>query len=208
VFPPHADPDGPCLLASLLVAEPWRRALPWPDGFAGGVAHRLDISTSGAVAVADSLDELAELRAWFAGKQLRKTYRLLAAREVPWDDNRCDLPIAHDRRRKSRMVVKRGRSTPHRGRWLEAHTELRRLSGRLWEARMHTGVMHQIRVHCAFLGLPLLGDRRYGGGPTPPTAPAGVTFFLHHVGFTGPGGARTAEVPLPAWATPEGAATV
>jgi 23S rRNA-/tRNA-specific pseudouridylate synthase len=190
-------------VARLLAEEPWRAEVPWPAGFDAGVAHRLDISTSGAVAVAGDLDELAELRAWFSRRELVKTYRLLAAREVPWDTHRCDRPLAHDRRHKGRMVVKRGERTPHRGRWLPADTELRRVAGRLWEARMRTGVMHQIRVHCAFLGLPLVGDRRYGGGATPDDAPDGLTFFLHHVGFVGPGGVRTAEVPLPDWASPD-----
>ena len=60
--------------------------------------------------------------------------------------------------------------------------------------------MHQIRIHCAFVGLPLLGDRVYGGGKTPTDAPEGVTFFLHHVGFQGEGVA-TSPVPSPSWAS-------
>jgi 23S rRNA-/tRNA-specific pseudouridylate synthase len=58
---------------------------------------------------------------------------------------------------------------------------------------MSTGVMHQIRVHAAFLGVPLAGDARYGGGRTDDG------FHLHHVGFTGPG-LRTEDVPCPTWA--------
>lgn len=198
VLPPHADPEGDCLLARLLQAEPWRRAHRWPRGFQGGIAHRLDLSTSGAVWVADDPDELARLRELFAARALLKTYRFLAARDVPWDENTCDRAIAHDRRHKGRMVVQRGASTPHRGRWLEASTSFRRVRATLWEATMRTGVMHQIRVHAAFVGLPLLGDRRYGGGPTPDDAPAGVTFFLHHVGLRGPG-VQTDPVPDPPW---------
>ena len=56
---------------------------------------------------------------------------------------------------------------------------------------MRTGVMHQIRVHAAFLGLALAGDRLYGGGPG--------GFRLHHVGLSG-GRWSTSSVPLPAWA--------
>src|SRR5690606_11456797 len=58
VFPPHADPAGDCLLARLLAEEPWRAALPWPAGFDGGIAHRLDVSTSGAVLAASDPDAL------------------------------------------------------------------------------------------------------------------------------------------------------
>lgn len=199
VFPPHADPRGDCLLARLLAEEPWRADVPWPDGFAGGLAHRLDVSTSGAVLVAGDPDELARLRGWFGEHRLVKTYRLLAAKDVPWDENVCDRPIAHDRRHKGRMVVQRGPSTPHRGRWYPAVTRFRRIEGPLFEATMQTGVMHQIRVHAAFVGIPLRGDHRYGGGPTPDDAPPGVRFHLHHVGVEGPG-FRSAPVPLPAWA--------
>ncbi|MCB9683997.1 MAG: RNA pseudouridine synthase [Alphaproteobacteria bacterium] len=200
VFPPHDDAGGDCVLARLLAEEPGRAELPWPAGFEGGLAHRLDTSTSGALAVADDLAELEALRDRFARKALLKTYVLRAARDVPWDEHVVEVALAHDRRRKGRMVAQRGASTAHRGRWIPARTELTRIAGDLWRAEMRTGVMHQIRLHCAFVGLPLLGDRLYGGGPTPPDAPPGVTFFLHHVGLQGEGIA-TSPVPAPSWAS-------
>ena len=201
VFPPHADPDGDCVVARLLAAEPERSGGPWPEGFAAGVAHRLDVGTSGALAVADDLAELRALRAAFAGKLLVKRYLFLTRKRVPWAEGGCDQPIAHDRRRKRRMVVRRGASTPHRGRWLPAETRFRRMGvareGTLWEATMSTGVMHQIRVHAAFVGLALAGDPIYGGGPP---VGGGAPFALHHVGFVG-GGFATEPVPAPDWAT-------
>lgn len=200
MFPPHADPAGDCVLRRLLVDAPWRAEIAWPEGFAGGICHRLDTSTSGAVLVADEVAELAELRRAFGAGEVAKTYRLRVARAPVWWENACDRPIAHDKRHARRMIVQRGRDTPHRGRWLEAHTRLLRLEGDLLEAVITTGVMHQIRVHAAFLGVPLLGDRLYGGGPTPAGAPDGVEFFLHHVGMEGPGW-RTAAIGLPGWAT-------
>lgn len=197
VFPPHADPDGDCVWARLVADEPWRRDVPWPDGFAGGLAHRLDVSTSGAVAVAADLDELAALRDHFATHRLDKRYVLWSAKAPRWDSHVCDRPIAHDRRHKRRMVVQRSPRTPHRGRWYPAHTAFRVVEGRLVEARMRSGVTHQIRLHAAFVGLPILGDRLYGGGVTPADAPPGLTFFLHHHGFTGP--VQTAPLPDPSW---------
>lgn len=196
VFPPHADPSGPCVLSSLLSAQPRRADLPWPDGFAGGIAHRLDVPTSGALWIADDPDELAIMRQHFAAGRLTKTYRFEAAKDVPWDTNEIRRPIAHDRRRKGRMVVQRGTNTPHRGKWYPAHTRFRRLKGRLWEAVITTGVMHQIRVHAAFVGLPLAGDRRYGGGPD---LGAQTPFHLHHIGLIGPDGG-TDPVAMPDWA--------
>jgi 23S rRNA pseudouridine1911/1915/1917 synthase len=199
VFPPHGDPGGDCVLARLLSRDLWRREIPWPSGFEGGLVHRLDTSTSGAVALARDLDELASLRELFRSKKLRKVYHLRAARVASWKHHVCEAEIGHDPRHKSRMVVRRGKATPHRGRWMEAHSEFRSLGGDLYECVITTGVMHQVRLHAAFLGIPLLGDRRYGGGPTPEDAPVGLTFYLHHLGFTGPGGLRTAPVPSPAW---------
>lgn len=197
VFPPHHDPTGDCVLARVLAAEPWRADLEWPEGFAGGLAHRLDVSTSGAVALARDLDELVVLRDHFASHRLRKRYALWSARSVRWSTHVCDRSLAHDRRHKRRMVVQRSANTPHRGRWYPAATAFRRIEGQLVEATIATGVTHQIRLHAAFLGIPILGDRLYGGGPTPAEAPEGITFFLHHFGFDGP--VNTAPVPDPAW---------
>ncbi|RME23251.1 MAG: hypothetical protein D6798_13915 [Deltaproteobacteria bacterium] len=211
VFPPHGDPRGDCLLARLLATCPPQQAPAWPEGFAGGIAHRLDVATSGLVLAATSPDSLAWLRGLFADKLLEKRYLFLTRRQVPWDRHVVELPLAHDRRRKARMVARRGQRTPHRGRWLDARTELRRV-GRvgelwLWEARMRTGVMHQVRLHAAMAGLALAGDRLYGGGE--PTAPAralararglpAAPFHLHHVGLSGPGLVTPVLAPPPWW---------
>ena len=199
VFPRRDDPAADSVLAWLLRDQPWRAEVEWPEGFEGGIAHRLDNATSGAILVADSLDELAQLRGWFREHRLTKRYLLLAGRDVAWDQNMCEKPLAHHPRRRDRMVVQRGRNTDHRGKWYPARTEFRRIRGRLFEATMTSGVMHQIRVHAAFVGIPLAGDRLYGG------AAAGEgcgpeLFCLHHAGLAGPAGFRTDPVPPPAWA--------
>lgn len=198
VLPRHHDEAADCLLARLVHEEPARAAVAWPEGFEGGIAHRLDVATSGAVAVADDPGELARLRRAFADKALRKTYLFWAARDVPWHTNRCDRALAHDRRRRARMVVQRSGSTPHRGRWMAAETWFTRVGGRLWQAEMRSGVMHQIRLHAAFLGIALLGDRLYGGGAAPDGWPSGRSFCLHHRGFVG-AGFQTSAVPDPDW---------
>lgn len=214
VFPPHSDPEGDCLLARLLRAEPAQADHAWPSGFGGGLAHRLDVATSGQVIAATSPAQLQALRARFAAGVLHKHYLLLSWRDVPWQEHTLQQPIAHDRRRRTRMVVQRGRDTPHRGRWYPAWTRLRR-AGRVvgedqplsaWTAEIHTGVTHQIRVHAAFAGLALAGDHLYGGGvptswaraqadalglPRPP-------FHLHHHGLVGPG-LDPPRAPLPLW---------
>lgn len=195
VFPPHAEPTGDCLLH--------RAELPvdgWDPNFAGGLAHRLDTPTSGQVLSANTPQDLEWLRSLFASGQLRKVYRFVSDGTVSWDRHVVELPIAHDKRRRGRMVVQRGRKTPHRGKWLAASTTFRRLGqtcdgGHVWEAQMRTGVMHQIRVHAAFVGLPLRGDPRYGGGAA---VSEDVPFLLHHIGLSGPG-LSPPEAPLPAY---------
>ena len=133
----------------------------------------------------------------FTSKRLIKTYRFISYRSVPWTENRVQAPIAHDKRRRKRMVVQRSDSTPHRGKWYPAETRFRAIGGGIWEATMHTGVMHQIRVHAAFVGLPLAGDPVYGGGSLP-EAPEGVDFALHHARIEGPS-LPVYEAPLPDW---------
>jgi 23S rRNA pseudouridine1911/1915/1917 synthase len=198
VFPPHADPAGDCVLAWLLVARP-EQVGSWPAGFDGGIAHRLDIPTSGMLLVAKTPADLIWLRGLFAEKQLTKTYHLLTAKNPSWSSHTITVPIAHDRSRKKRMVVRRGGNTPHRGKWLEAETTFTRLRrvGELWRwsAVMSTGVMHQIRAHAGFAGLALVGDRLYGGGGD---AGFPVSFALHHINLNGPG-LRPPKCPVPKW---------
>ena len=214
VFPPHDDPGGDCVLARLLREEPAQDRPDWPAGFEGGIAHRLDTATSGLLLAAASPEALATLRARFASHQLVKRYLLLSWRDVPWDHHEVVAPLAHDARRKARMVVQRGRDTPHRGRWLPARTSFTRRGGlslpegglALFEARMQTGVMHQIRAHAAFAGLALAGDGLYGGGAPTPAAQAfareaglaAPPFHLHHLGLSGPD-LCPPELPAPAW---------
>lgn len=203
VFPLHAEPAADCLLHRLTAARPEVGALVWPAGFDGGLAHRLDRATSGMVLAASTPDALTKLRGWFSAKRLDKTYHFVTARGVPWETHTVRFRLAHDRRKKSRMTFERGRETPHRGRWLDAETTFRRL-GRCgpglwrWEARMRTGVTHQIRVHAAAAGLALAGDTLYGGGTLDLDRPTGARFLLHHRGLKGPGLAPSPQ-PVPDW---------
>lgn len=202
VFPPHADPDGPSVHRWLRPRVP--DDLAWPEGFDLGIAHRLDIPTSGQLLVARSPAALARLRACFAEKRLHKRYRFLTDRDPGWRAHTVGHRLAHDKKRRSRMTFERGRNTPHRGRWLDAETAFARVGSGpqgtgLWEARMRTGVMHQIRVHAASCGLALAGDRLYGGRAFDLPRPAGVRFCLHHVGVGAVLDQPVPDAPVPAW---------
>jgi 23S rRNA pseudouridine1911/1915/1917 synthase len=184
VFPPHADPEGDCLLMRTGLD-----VVGWDPKFSGGLAHRLDTPTSGQVLSAHTSEDLVWLRALFSGGGLEKVYHFVSAGEVPWDTNTVDAPIAHDKRKRTKMIVSRGQQTPHRGKWYPARTEFERVGpttdgAQLWCAVIRTGVMHQIRAHAAFVGIPIRGDRRYGGGAPQDER---VPFLLHHLGLSGPG---------------------
>lgn len=200
VFPMRRGPDRGSVLEAFLAERPDQGRWGWPEGFEGGIAHRLDNSTSGLLVAATSPEALASLRGDFAAKRLAKHYRFRTDRDVPWDRHTVSVELAHDPRRGARMVARRGRDTPHRGSWLPAETILSRRGPGSWEAVLHTGVMHQVRLHAAIVGLALTGDRLYGGRPWPEGAgpPEGVDFLLHHVGLEAPGW-RTPRVSAPGW---------
>ncbi len=167
-----ADLDD-CMLGRLVALLPEQAVTSWPDGFDGGILHRLDNWTSGLLVAARSLDALALGRRLFGGGTLRKTYLFLSKGDVDWSAHEVERPIAHAKGDRRKMVWKRGRNTPHRGAWRPARTSFQRVQGALWRAQMSEGVRHQIRLHAASVGLPLQGDRLYGGGGE-------GRFYLHH----------------------------
>jgi 23S rRNA pseudouridine1911/1915/1917 synthase len=182
VFAPHDDPAGDCLAARVAAAGLAGEG-PWPPGFEAGLAHRLDTVTSGVVVAARTPEALAALRAAFAAASLRKFYVFESAGRVDFTERIVTAPIAHHPSRKDRMVCPwpdrpTPDHTPHRGKWYPAWTCISR-RGAAWQAEIRTGVMHQVRVHAAFVGLALTGDRLYGGAPG--------AFRLHHARIVGDG---------------------
>lgn len=126
-----------------------------------GIVHRLDKATSGALVVALNDAAHKQLAEQFRARQVRKTYVALLHGRLARDAGTIALPIARDLRRRTRMTTRR---SPHAGR--EALTRWR-LLGRfdgltLVEADLRTGRTHQIRVHFAALGHPVVGDTLYG----------------------------------------------
>lgn len=123
-----------------------------------GIVHRLDRDTSGILLVAKDIGTHAELQRQFKRRQVVKAYLALVEGDVQPSEGIIDAPVGRDKRQRQRMAV------VHTGR--EATTSYR-VKERfphhtLLEVRPHTGRTHQVRVHLAWLGHPVVGDRVYG----------------------------------------------
>jgi 23S rRNA pseudouridine1911/1915/1917 synthase len=156
-----------------------------------GIVHRLDRGTSGTMVAAKNDVAHRGLAEQFHDHSVERTYRALV-RGVPSEDSgRVDLPVGRHARDRKRMSVRASLSR-------EAHTAwfvTRRFptSGHSWlEVRPETGRTHQIRVHLASIGLPIVGDPVYGRkGRTSLASGLGrPALHAERLGFTHP---RTGE---------------
>lgn len=130
--------------------DPWR----------AGIVHRLDRDTSGLLVVAKSEDVHRALRGLLASRRMRREYLALVEGLLEARSGMIDAPIGRDRR--DRLLVSIDTDTPRQAR---THFRLERLlpGASLLRVELETGRTHQIRVHMAAIGHPVLGDRRYGG---------------------------------------------
>ncbi len=154
---------APSLAAALCARFPEMAGI---DARHAGLAHRLDTGTSGLLVAARSLDRYARLRAAFAAKRVAKEYLAIVSGRLEAPTT-IDRPLARHPRSRRRMVIARGAARA----WSAAttvvpiHGDARFTLVRLY---MRTGVTHQLRVHLAALGHPIVGDTRYGGAVAAP----------------------------------------
>jgi len=137
---------------------------PNPDGTRPDLAHRIDRETSGLLACARTKDATRALKKSFVGRDVEKAYLALAFGRVGPDAFTVDAPLRLTEDVKVIMEVAEGglpSLTGFRVRRRGTLDDGRALT--LVECFPHTGRQHQIRVHLAHLGHPLLGDKIYGG---------------------------------------------
>lgn len=127
-----------------------------------GIVHRLDKDTSGLMLVAKSDKALRYLQKQFKERTVSKTYLALVEGDIQPPAAFIDAPIGRDPRQRKKMAVIRSQSFTSR----PAQTSYQLLTSygdySLVECHPHTGRTHQIRVHLAFVGYPLVGDTVYG----------------------------------------------
>ena len=167
----------------------------------GGLVHRLDNGTSGALLIARNRGAFEKLRDAIRGGRIARRYEALVAGSLE-QKIQIDRPIAHHAKNARKMVVGDPASANPKRAGRAATTDvqpIRRVGEfTLLSVAPKTGSRHQIRVHLASLGHPIVGDTLYGGHASPTLAHGRFWLHLCDVTFDSPAvGHVKASAPVP-----------
>jgi 23S rRNA pseudouridine1911/1915/1917 synthase len=150
-----------------------------------GIVHRLDKDTSGLLVMAKTPRAYASLTQQLAARTVQRRYVAVVHGRLRPGEGTIDAPIGRDPRHRQRMAVLppgKGKRAVTRWTVTERFPHFTAL-----EARLETGRTHQIRVHMASLGHPVVGDRVYGGKARPPIPLEGLALHAAALSFMHPG---------------------
>ena len=142
----------------------------WPDAL---VVHRLDMATSGLVLMARGAQMQRALSRAFAGQEIDKRYEAVVEGLIEGDSgdwHEIDAPIAADWPRRPLRVIDPVQGKPSQTRW-RVKAALPGIGATHLELAPRTGRTHQLRVHLAHIGHPILGDALYGSDEVRSRAP-------------------------------------
>ena len=149
------------------------------DDFRPGIVHRLDKDTSGLMLVAKTEEMLEKLSTMISEKQVERKYLAIVEGVIPHETGTVDAPIGRDLRNRQKMAV-----TDVNAREAITHFKVleRFPKHTLIECILDTGRTHQIRVHMAYIGHPVMNDPLYGKGKTD----FGQMLHSYHIRFIHP----------------------
>ncbi len=157
VVHPAAGHSDDTIVNALLYRYP--RLASGEEGMRPGIVHRLDKLTSGLMLVARTTEARDQLAEMIKERRVQREYIALVYGLFPSREGTIDAPIGRDTKNRKKMAVteKGGRDALTRFRVVESYAE-----ASLLEVMLDTGRTHQIRVHLAFIGHPVVGDSVYG----------------------------------------------
>ena len=125
-----------------------------------GIVHRLDKETSGIIIVAKNDYSHIKLSEMLKQRNVKKTYIALVRGVIPENEATIDMPIGRSTKDRTKMAVtKSGKNAITHFKVLERFSNFT-----LLEVKIETGRTHQIRVHLAEIGYPIIGDEVYSNG--------------------------------------------
>ena len=195
VHPAPGHPDG--TLVNALIAHCGDELSGINGVLRPGIVHRIDKDTSGLIIAAKNDAAHKKLAAQLADHTLSRTYECVVTGNLREDSGTVDAPIGRHGADRKRMCVTEKNSKPAVTHWrvLERFDGFTRV-----ECRLETGRTHQIRVHMAYIGHPILGDTVYGSKKPVPGV-AGQCLHARKLRFIHPATGESVELecPLPAY---------
>ena len=182
VVHPGAGHANATLAAAALAHAPAIAAVGGPRR--PGIVHRLDKDTSGLLVLAKTPSAYDSLSRQLAARTVKRTYVAIVHKRMRTAQGVVDAPIGRDPHHRQRMAVVaagKGKRAVTRWRVVERFPHFTHL-----DVSLETGRTHQIRVHMASLGHPVVGDQTYGAKLRPPVDLEGMALHAARLSFVHP----------------------